>query len=71
MLALARHMMVLGDRRPGASRGRARAAADNQPILLVEPPVARQPPHCFSIICLSAGVTGSLYFRDTWANRTL
>ncbi|WP_241267332.1 MFS transporter [Streptomyces scabichelini] len=32
VLALARHIMALGSRRPGASTGRARAAVDNQPI---------------------------------------
>ncbi|MEI5008500.1 MFS transporter [Streptomyces sp. PmtA] len=32
VLALARHMMALGSRKPEASRGRARAAVDNQPI---------------------------------------
>lgn len=32
VLVLTRHMMALGSRRPGASRGRARTAVDNQPI---------------------------------------
>lgn len=49
--------------RPVARRLSSRAACS--------PIQRRQPPHCVSIICLSAVVTGSSYFSETCAKRTL